>query len=88
MQGSGPVEDAIFLRAEKLKDMETDSKFIDIDHIHSWAVSTDGGNWTAEQLWGFEEVDEKRMYTRRVVVRKGDEFERVRIVYDYLGPPE
>jgi len=84
MQGPGPHEDLIFLKAEKLKDLKTDSKFLEGDHVQSWAVSQ-GGGWTAEQNWGFEEVAGKRYYTRRVVVRKGDEVQRVRLVYDYKG---
>ena len=82
MQGPGTTEDKIFLKAEKLKDLETDSHFLELEHVQSWAVSQ-GGGWTAEQIWGFEEINSKRFYTRRVVVRKGDEVERARLVYDY-----
>ena len=84
MEGDGPEEDAVFLRAEKLKDGETDSKFLNDEFVQSWAVSQ-GGGWTAEQIWGFEEIDSKRFYTRRVVVRNGGKVERVRLVYDYKG---
>lgn len=58
-------------------------------HVQSWVVNVDqtaAGGWTAEQVWGFEMVDQKRYYTRRVVVRKGDnKVERARLVYDYKG---
>ena len=58
-------------------------------HVQSWVVNVDetaAGGWTAEQVWGFEMVDQKRYYTRRVVVRKGDDkVERARLVYDYKG---
>lgn len=85
MEGPGPEEDRIFLMAEKLKDLTTDSKFLDDEHIQSWGVSQNGG-WTVEQTWGFEEIEGKRYYTRRFVVRKGDQVQRVRMVYDYKGP--
>lgn len=58
-------------------------------HVQSWVVNVDqtaAGGWTAEQVWGFEMLDQKRYYTRRVVVRKGeDKVERARLVYDYKG---
>lgn len=85
MQGPGTAEDKLFLKAEKLKDLKTDSHFLEDEHVQSWVVSQ-GGGWTAEQIWGFEEIDGDRFYTRRVVVRKEDEVERVRLVYGYTGP--
>ena len=85
MQGPGTPEDKSFLQGLKLKDLQTDSRFLGDEHVQSWAVSQ-GGGWTAEQIWGFEELDSKRFYTRRVVVRNGDEVERARLVYDYKGP--
>ena len=84
MQGPGGDDDITFLKGEKLKDLETDSSFIEDEHVQSWAVSQ-GGGWTAEQVWGFEKIGGNRYHTRRVVVRKGDQFERVRLVYDYKG---
>ncbi len=58
-------------------------------HVQSWVLNVDdtaAGGWTAEQVWGFEMVDQKRYYTRRVVVRKDDDkVERARLVYDYKG---
>ena len=74
-----------------LKDGKTPTKFLDQDVAHSYVVNQDKGyGWTAEQLWGFEEIDGKRYYTRRVVVRdaKGSKTERVRLVYDYKGVVE
>lgn len=82
MQGPGTTEDKIFLKAEKLKDLKTDSRYLEDELVQSWAVSQSGG-WTAEQIWGFEEIEGKRFYTRRVVVRKGEDVERARLVYDY-----
>lgn len=88
MEGPGSPEDATFLRAEKLKDGHTDSRFLDEEHVQSWVTSIDGGDWTAEQIWGFEEIKGERRYTRRVVTWKGDKEERARLVYDYQGPAE
>ena len=87
MEGSGPEEDAMFLKAEKLKDLKTPSSFLEGSRVQSWAVSQDGEEprWTAEQIWGFEQLNGKRYHTRRVVVRKGGEVQRVRLVYAYQG---
>lgn len=52
-------------------------------------VENEGNGWTAWQIWGFAEVDNKgekvRMHVRRAVVRKGKEVVRVKLVYGYLG---
>lgn len=87
MEGPGPQDDATFLKAEKLKDLKTPSRFLDDPDgfVQSWVVSQ-GSGWTAEQVWGFEDVDGRRRHTRRVVVRKGDKVQRARLVYDYRGP--
>ena len=53
--------------------------------MQSYVESKDKG-WTANQIWGFEEVDEKRRYVRHVVVRKADDWKQARLVYDWLGP--
>ena len=51
--------------------------------VQNLAVSVDS-DWTAEQIWGFEEVDGKRMYARHVLVtnRKGER-QTARLVYDW-----
>jgi hypothetical protein len=84
MVGPGGPDDATFLQGKKLKDMKTDTSFLDHEHVQSFVTSVKGG-WTAEQIWGFETIDGKKYYTRRVVGRKGDKVERVRLVYDYKG---
>lgn len=39
------------------------------------------------QIWGFENVDGKRQYTRRVVVAAKDgSYQLGRLVYNYQGP--
>lgn len=86
MENPGGEDDATFLRGEKLKD-GSPSKFLDDEHVQSWAANQDKGyGWTAEQVWGFEEIDGKRYHTRRVVARNGDKVEHLRLVYDYTGP--
>jgi len=89
MEGPGSAEDATFLRAEKLKDGQTDSKFVDDQHVQSWVKNIDTpDSWQAEMNWGFEEINGERRYTRRVIVWKQGELQRVRLVYDYNGPVE
>jgi hypothetical protein len=48
-------------------------------------VNNEEKEWTAEQIWGFAIVDSQRYYTRRVVVKKGEEALKVRLVYNWQG---
>ncbi|KAL8741632.1 MAG: hypothetical protein Q9190_005779 [Brigantiaea leucoxantha] len=72
----------------KLSDVDDDEFLktgwddMDGEHIQAYAESKNNG-WTADQVWGFEEVVDKRYYVRHVVVRKGDEWKQARFVYDY-----
>jgi len=50
-------------------------------HIESTVVNEEKG-WTAQQVWGFAIVDGTRYYVRRVVVTKGKEVLKVRLVYN------
>jgi len=52
--------------------------------VESHVVNVEKG-WTASQIWGFAIIDEKRYYTRRVVVTKGDTVLKVRMVYNWQG---
>ena len=89
MEGPGSREDTTFLMAEKLKDGQTDSKFLDDEHVQSYVMNVDvSGGWEAEMVWGFEDVKGERRYTRRAVVWKDGKFQRVRLVYDYKGTAE
>lgn len=46
-----------------------------------------GTSWTAEQIWGFEEVNGERRYVRHVrFIGPGGENIQARLVYDYSGP--
>lgn len=89
-QESYDEDSKAFLQAKTLKDGKTPSGFDDANAlIQTFAKNQDSGyGWTAEQIWGFEQVNGKRYYTRRIVGRsaKGDKTERVRLVYDYQGP--
>lgn len=51
-------------------------------HIESYVVNEEKG-WTADQIWGFSLVDGVRYYTRRVVVTKGSEVLKVRLIYNW-----
>jgi hypothetical protein len=54
-------------------------------HIQNHADAEAEAGWTANQVWGFALIDGVRYYTRRVVVKKGDEVLKVRLVYNYKG---
>jgi len=65
----------------------------DVDPAHglwlqSWVKSLDVGyEWSAEQIWGFEEIQGERRYTRRLALAsKEGQFILARFVYSYLGP--
>ncbi|KAI1629109.1 hypothetical protein EDD37DRAFT_616076 [Exophiala viscosa] len=88
MEGPGSPEDAVFLQADKLKDGKTDSRFVDEEHVQSIVKQVGGGDWTAEQVWGFEEINGERRYTRRLIVWKAGKEEKCRLVYDYKGAVE
>ena len=57
------------------------------ERVQAYAQSV-GNGWGATQVWGFEMVGQQRFYTRHVVVRKGKEMKRARLVYDFLGERE
>ncbi|MCJ1286686.1 hypothetical protein MMC26_006032 [Xylographa opegraphella] len=52
------------------------------EHVQSWVVSEKAG-WTAEQIWGFEEINDVRYHTRHVVVRTHDDWKQARLVYNF-----
>lgn len=52
-------------------------------HVESFVDAERG--WTARQMWGFAQVQGKRYHVRRVVVIKGEQVKKVRLVYDFLS---
>ncbi|KAA6416016.1 MAG: hypothetical protein FRX48_00735 [Lasallia pustulata] len=73
----------------KLADVEDDNEFLKKgwleegdEHVQSYVESV-GNGWTADQIWGFEEIGGVRYHVRHVVVRKGDDWKEARLVYDY-----
>lgn len=83
-----------FLRGEILADGSASEGFT-VDNVgeeygegeglwlQSFVVNQDSG-WTAEQIWGFETINGKRYYTRRVAVAKDGKFLLGRLVYDFV----
>jgi len=51
-------------------------------------TETTGKTWTADQIWGFEEVDGLKRYARHVHFYTPDETVQARLVYDYAGPTQ
>lgn len=51
-------------------------------------VDNEANKWTGWQVWGFAEEKGERKFVRRITIRRKDnnEFKRVRLVYDYMGP--
>ena len=50
--------------------------------IESTNESVKGG-WTAQQIYGFAEINGERKQVRKAVGKKGNQVENVRIVYDW-----
>ncbi|KFY81291.1 hypothetical protein V500_11552 [Pseudogymnoascus sp. VKM F-4518 (FW-2643)] len=44
--------------------------------------------WTAEQVWGFETIENERRFVRRLVVAKEGKYQVARIVYKFVGKKE
>ncbi|KAH8695656.1 hypothetical protein BGW36DRAFT_398820 [Talaromyces proteolyticus] len=52
--------------------------------VQLYACSHKAG-WTAEQVWGFEMINQERRYTRRLVVANRDgKFQLARLVYNFI----
>lgn len=81
--GLDAVEDD-FLKADWLEGDEEKGGPAGEIHVESY-VENDEKGWTGDQIWGFAVIDGKRYYTRRVVIRKGDEVLKVRLVYNWQG---
>ncbi|PGH27344.1 hypothetical protein AJ80_01056 [Polytolypa hystricis UAMH7299] len=77
-----------FLRGEILADGVATEGFLAADGndywVQSFVTSLDSG-WTAEQIWGFETINDERRYTRRVAVAKDGKVEKARLVYEFSG---
>ena len=56
------------------------------DGVIQTYVENDERGWTADQLWGFEEIDGARRYVRHALIKKGDKIKTMKLVYDYIGP--
>lgn len=54
----------------------------DGEAIQSYTASINNG-WTADQVWGFQNVNGERRYVRLVVVVKGDKRIERKLVYDW-----
>ena len=48
-------------------------------------VDNEEKGWSGQQIWGFAIIEGKRYYTRRVVIKKGSEVMKVRLVYSWQG---
>lgn len=73
-------EDVGFL----VKEGEWREETVEGEVVESY-VENEAKGWTGWQVWGFADVAGQRMFTRRFVVRKGDQVERIRLVYDWAG---
>lgn len=72
-----------FLTGKTSLDGSESEGFIGETFMQSF-VKADAG-WTAEQVWGFEVIEGKRLHTRRVVVVKDNQVEMARLVYSFTA---
>lgn len=81
---SEDADDVKFLSGQVLIDGSPSSWSEDASGKHLQTFVRNGkAAWTAEQTWGFEEIEGLRYHTRRIVVRKGDLSRKARQVYDF-----
>jgi len=85
-----------WIKLSALSDSNEDEKFLkskwnqqtqEGDVIESYAESLSNG-WIARQIWGFQDVNGVRKYTRNIVVTKGSEARRATLHYDYKALKE
>jgi hypothetical protein len=79
------IEDA-FLKEGWLEGDEEKGGPAGETHIES-AVVADAG-WSASMIWGFADIDGERRYVRRVVVKKGSQELKARLVYEHYVQEE
>lgn len=77
-QLSDTDEDEAFLKSKWLPETANG------DAVDSYVESI-GNGWTARQIWGFQEKNGVRKYSRNICVRKGKDVKRVTLHYDYQG---
>jgi hypothetical protein len=73
-----------FLKEEWLEGEEENSGPAGERHVESFVDNEEKG-WTGEQIWGFAILDGERYHVRRVIIRKGEEALKVRLVYNWQG---
>ncbi|KAH8701810.1 hypothetical protein BGW36DRAFT_355963 [Talaromyces proteolyticus] len=92
-------EVAKFLRGEITDDLKLSEGYLveGAQTEHGKAVGQEGvwahvivknneGKWLAEQVWGFETINNERRYVRRTVVSDKKNYKLGRFVYSYVGP--
>ncbi|PLB40054.1 uncharacterized protein BDW47DRAFT_102167 [Aspergillus candidus] len=83
-----------FLRGEILADgAETEGFLVETEAAEEFGegeglwlqsfVVNEEKKWTAEQVWGFENINGQRLHCRRVVVAKDGKCEMARLVYSF-----
>lgn len=84
MAAGGTEDDRKFLSGESLSGGAASSwsEIGSDEHIQLFNRAANG-SWKSETTWGFEMIDGVKYHTRRVVVYKGKDVERVRYVYSY-----
>ncbi|KAK4498685.1 hypothetical protein PRZ48_009195 [Zasmidium cellare] len=82
----GNVRDrARWVRVNELRDaFQKEAWAEETEVLELWTDHLDVGASTS-QVCGFEVVEGERRYTRRLVVSKGEDVLRVRLVFDYVG---
>ena len=89
-----------WIKLADLDEADEDQKFLRQDWLPESAegemvesyVENDDKGWTGHQVWGFQEIkvaeEKERRHVRNVVVRKGDDVQRIKLVFDWVGKDE
>ncbi|KIM32644.1 hypothetical protein M408DRAFT_326418 [Serendipita vermifera MAFF 305830] len=79
------VADNAFLREGWTQDTTEAEKGVIFTTASSKTEET-GKTWTADQIWGFAEINGEKRYTRRVHFHTPEETVDAKMIYDYYGP--
>ncbi|KAI1209447.1 uncharacterized protein F4807DRAFT_93867 [Annulohypoxylon truncatum] len=67
------------------QDWMEDSNATTWDHIYLCIVNERGG-WAADYVWGFSWKNGGRHFVKKLLLKKGEHFIRMAIVYEWIGP--
>lgn len=72
-----------YIQEASLGDIKSWGKSTQHTYAINESVENPTAGWIARTVWGFEDIGGQRYHTRRVMVTKGAETKKARLVYDF-----